>query len=165
MYYFAYGSNMCERRICSRVRSSHFISLGHIKKYILKFNKLSNDGSGKCNICYTGGESDKVFGVIYEMEDSERALLDHVEGLGKGYQVMNSDVITADGAVNAFLYIADLTAVNNHVLPYHWYKKLVVAGARQHDLPVEYIDYLNAMAAIDDPNKERELRELKNLPC
>jgi hypothetical protein len=38
---------------------------------------------------------------------------------------------------------------------YHWYKGLVVAGAREHGLPIEYIERLDAARSVPDLDAKR----------
>lgn len=40
--------------------------------------------------------------------------------------------------------------------PYSWYLRFVVEGAKQHGLPEEYVATLEAVRAIEDPDKERD---------
>jgi gamma-glutamylcyclotransferase len=49
------------------------------------------------------------------------------------------------------------------VTPYDWYKALVIAGAREHGLPADYIAALAAAPAKPDPDKIRAARNLAAL--
>ena len=86
MYYFSYGSNMSTSRMLKRVPSAEVITVGSLNNHKLKFHKVSKDGSSKCNIFETLVSTDVVYGVIYEINESEKASLDHAEGLGLGYE-------------------------------------------------------------------------------
>lgn len=69
--YFAYGSNMSERRLKKRVCSAKVIGTGILDNHCLTFHKLSRkDGSGKCTIEYS--ESDKVYGVLFKVNKKTR---------------------------------------------------------------------------------------------
>ena len=49
--YFAYGSNMSQRRLQARVPSATFLGIGILLGHALAFHKISKkDGSGKCDI-------------------------------------------------------------------------------------------------------------------
>jgi hypothetical protein len=39
--------------------------------------------------------------------------------------------------------------------PYHWYKALVIAGAREHGLPPSYRSRLELVVTVSDPNPTR----------
>jgi hypothetical protein len=123
--------------------------------YTVRYNKRSEDGSGKCNLVRTK-ESDRVYGVIYEFLDQEKPSLDKHEGLGRDYHTEEIRVITDNGETGAYTYVADESAVDDSLRPYSWYKELVVEGARQHSLPDEYIAQLEGVDADTDGDAERE---------
>ena len=75
---FAYGSNMFTRKMRIPAPSARFIATGRIAGYVLRFNKKSDDGSGKGNIVETGNPTDEVWGVVFEISDAERAALDRI---------------------------------------------------------------------------------------
>jgi len=131
----------------------------------LKFHKRSTDGSGKCNAYFTDDQDDQIIGVIFEIDEADKSHLDDAEGLGSGYDERVVDVFTANGTINANMYVADPTSIDNSLAPYTWYKDFVVGGARQHDLPEEYINRLETIEALIDPDKHREERNSRLLPC
>ncbi len=49
--------------------------------YRLAFDKVSTDGSGKCDIERTGNTSDRVYGLLFSIAESEADALDDAEGL------------------------------------------------------------------------------------
>jgi hypothetical protein len=151
--YFAYGSNLLNQRMVDRASSSLVRATGCIEGYKLKFNKRSKDGSGKCNLVKTEDEADRVYGVVL---DREKPNLDKHEGLGRGYNAEEIRVITENGEIRAYTYVADNSAVDDSLRPYSWYKNLVVKGAKQHALPSEYVSHLESFDAITDPDPARE---------
>lgn len=161
--YFAYGSNMLSRRLIERVPSAIVLSTGYIRGYTLRFNKRSKDESGKGNAVKTDNPEDVVYGVLFEIEEAEQSLLNKYEGLSKGYNIENVEVITADRSFRAFTYLADVAAVDDSLIPYPWYKDLVVEGAKQHFLLPEYIAQLESFESMSDPDSEREARNRKIL--
>jgi gamma-glutamylcyclotransferase len=153
LLYFAYGSNMLEQRLRNRVPSATRIMVGTIKGYELRWHKVSKDGSGKCDIVRSLDPKSKVIGVIFEILLSEKSLLDRAEGLGAGYNETQFEIETSQGALNAWLYYAESTSTS--VLPYSWYKAIVIAGAKAASLPEDYIRGLEEVKAIDDPDQNR----------
>ncbi len=153
--YFSYGSNMLERRLkaADRAPSARSIGTGFVAKRRLTFHKISVDGSGKCDIKATGNDQDRVYGVLFEISNAEKAALDRVEGLGKGYDDEVVRVITVDGASEAITYVALMKAPD--LKPYDWYKAFVIAGAVEHGLPGDYIDRLKAIESLTDPDRKR----------
>lgn len=139
MLYFAYGSNMFTRRICSRVTSARPIGRAYLGDKKLLFNKRSLDGSGKSNLVDSPG--DLTWGVLYEIDVEGLATLDEIE---HGYDRIWVQVRDCKGNVfKAVTYVsADLTS---DPAAHGWYKELVLAGAREHNLPKDYVAYLERL--------------------
>jgi AIG2-like family len=93
-----------------------------------------------------------VWGVVFEIDPAEKASLDRHEGLGDGYiekQITVTDVDCNKHSV--FMYAAERSHIDAKLAPYFWYKRFFVEGARQHRLPMDYINALEAVGAIGDP--------------
>jgi Gamma-glutamyl cyclotransferase, AIG2-like len=84
--YFAYGSNMLTERLKERTPSDVPVAVGYIEGYQLGFDKVSGDGSGKCDIRSTGKDVDRVHGVLFRIDTDHMDRLDEAEGLGRGYR-------------------------------------------------------------------------------
>jgi len=155
LLYFAYGSNMLTRRLCAPTRtpSAVAVSTGYVAGRRLTFDKVSKDGTGKCDAEATGRTTDRTYGVLFEIAASEKPALDRSEGLNKGYREENVTVATPVGDREAFTYIA--TAKELALCPYHWYKASVIAGAVEHGLPQPYIEWLRAFHSKADPDAKR----------
>jgi hypothetical protein len=80
-----------------------------------------------------------------------------------GYRLESLDIRIKGRVVEAFLYRANPTHVDSSLLPMHWYKDLVVEGARFHGFPTDYIRQLEQVAAVPDPNAQRAERNCKLL--
>lgn len=156
--YFAYGSNMSTRRLRARTPSARVIGVASLAGRRLAFHKVSTkDGSGKCDVIEAGSGS--VTGVLFEIEQGEKADLDRIEGLNHGYREESVTVELASGAIErATTYVA--TNTNPELKPFTWYKQHVIEGAREANLPASYIEALEAVPAIKDPDKAREAKEL-----
>lgn len=152
LYYFAYGSNLLSARLRGRVPSARFESTAALSGHVLRFNKRGADGSAKCNIV-PGGESDAVHGVIWRIAAAEKAALDAVEG--PAYFCWWRVLPAAGRDYPAFTYVARPGMTTEDRLPYDWYRALVVAGAREHQLPPEYRDGLHAVSDQPDPDPDR----------
>ena len=155
---FAYGSNMLTRRLTApdRAPSAVRTSVGYVEGRRLTFDKVSQDGSGKCDAHATQSKTDRVYGVIFEIGDSDRARLDEAEGLEKGYEEQTVEVITPAGTIIAWTYIA--TKKEPALRPYHWYKALTIAGAVEHGLPDVYVEWLRTFDSIEDPKSDRRAK-------
>jgi len=134
---------------------------GFVSEHRLAFDKVSSDGSGKCDAEKTSMPEDRVYGVVYEIEDAEKPALDSAEGFGSGYAEKCVDVIAESATVRAKTYYA--THKNVCLRPYHWYKKLVLAGAREHSLPASYVEGIEKVESVKDSDSARCMRERKFL--
>ncbi len=150
---FAYGSNLLSRRIHARVPSARVVARGVLRGHELRWHKVGQDGSAKCDVVATGNAQSRVFGVVYAIAAAEKPRLDKAEGLGAGYAQRQAEIETDSGPVNAWLYHA--TAIEPGLIPFDWYKALVVAGAREQQLPAAYVAWLEATAAREDRDFER----------
>lgn len=163
--YVAYGSNMLTRRLRQRVPSARFSAVTKLTKHRLKFHKVSIDKKGnrsaKCNVYSTGREEDVVYGVAFNIDRKEKWKLDEAED-GYGTEVLT--LTSQSGAVPGFMYcVVDNNLLDDSLRPYGWYKDLVVAGAREHNLPEEYIQQLESVESVKDPDKDRDLRNRRLL--
>lgn len=148
---------MSSRRLQARVPSATAIGPGILAGHRLVFHKVSKDGSAKCDVVESG--SDRVRGVLFEIDEAEKEVLDRVEGLGAGYGQKTVE-IRLQPAVHASAFTYFATNVDAGLRPYTWYKRHVLEGAREARLPHAHIEALERVTAIEDPNKEREAREL-----
>ena len=124
IHYFAYGSNMSEERFTDRRIISHVRQKGILKDYELVFNKKSyNKDLVYANIEYKEGE--EIEGILYEIDEKDLKRLDKFEAYPKQYNRKLMDIITNEGKVPAWVYIAQ--------------KEWVVEGLKPTK---EYMDYL-----------------------
>jgi len=147
-------------RLKQRVPSAKKLANAYLKNYSLVCNKISVDGSSKANIIQV--ENDVVWGVLFEINDTEKYNLDRAEGLGNGYNETTLTFIDQnDISHQAQVYIADNNSLNNSLQPYDWYMKFITSGAKQNQLPDDYIEKVNAINFIIDKNVERRERNLE----
>jgi gamma-glutamylcyclotransferase (GGCT)/AIG2-like uncharacterized protein YtfP len=156
MRYFGYGSNMLLPRLRCRVPSAAPVANATLSGYGLRFHKRSRDGSGKCNIIANDDET--VHGVIFDVSSADLDALDEAEQQGRRYQRRPVTVHTDASAVETFAYVAEPFYIDDSLVPYEWYHALVLAGARQHNLPAPYIEEIEAIQTLPDPNRERRRR-------
>jgi len=155
--YFAYGSNMLmERlRVADRCPGAARIGIATAAEHAVVFHKRSNrDGSGKATLRAEPGAT--AHGVLFAIDEGERDALDLAEGVGNGYERRDDFVVVAGGVTHvAATYIATGSHHDADLVPFDWYHALVVAGARQHDLPTDYVARLEAVATDPDPDPHR----------
>lgn len=154
LHYLAYGSNLHPQRLRERVPSATLVGTVELRGRTIRFSKRSVDGSGKCTVV-AGDPSDTVHGAVFQMDASDRPALDRAEGLGVGYTEQREMLELAGRKIEVFLYVATPDHVDERLRPYRWYKDLVLAGARFHRFPPEYVAGLEAVSAMDDPDPQR----------
>ncbi|MCO8030813.1 gamma-glutamylcyclotransferase [Brevundimonas diminuta] len=159
--YFAYGSNMATARIQKRIPSAKPMGLAILSGHELRFHKRSKDNSAKCDAFATGNDDDAVVGVLFRFDPAERRALDAAEGAGKGYDARMVTVLNSRGRRRKVLtYLASPSAIDNTQKPYTWYKNHVLVGAREHNLPADYVaERIEAVEALEDPDTTRDRKE------
>lgn len=162
VHYLAYGSNLHPLRLAVRVPSARVVGIVEMPGYMLAFHKRSIDGSGKCLVHTEQGVSCKTYGVLYEFDAQEKAQLDAVEGKNKGYHEQLVQFQLNGETYTPYIYIAQSTHIDLSLAPYHWYKNLVLAGARYHNFPPQYIAAIEAIPSKGDPDVKRA-QENENL--
>jgi gamma-glutamylcyclotransferase len=160
---FSYGSNMLLERIRARVASAEPIGSAMLAEHELRWHKVGRDGSAKCDIVACRREGAVVHGVLYALDPAEQASLDRAEGLGDGYELKPVLVRLASAGgspveLAALAYGA--TRIDPLLLPFGWYRDLVVAGARQHRLPPAYVAGLASVRTLVDPDASRHANSL-----
>jgi hypothetical protein len=154
---------MLTARLRERVASASAIGIGQLVGHVLRWDKRSwRDASGKCDAEATGRPDDVVWGVVFELDPEDKPALDKAEGLGVGYREKTVNVLTEAGPVTAVTYYS--TDKDASLRPYHWYKTLVIAGAREHGLPPSYRSRLELVVTVSDPYPARASRHKKLLP-
>jgi hypothetical protein len=138
-----------------RVPSANLVDVIEVGNHSLTFHKRSNDGSSKCNLHHTGRESDSVFGAIYKISRKHKITLDRFEGRGYGY-TDNQIILQHQGKeYPCFTYLAQQTHIVDSLKPYHWYKKLVVMGAKYLKFPHSYTSTIDTVESVEDPEEKR----------
>ena len=127
------------------------IGQGLATGFVIAFDKIGQDGSGKATLAPGDGA---VPGVLFDLTKADLAELDQIEGLGRGYERVMLDV----NGQAAMAYIAPRQFRDPSMRPFDWYLALVLAGARQAGLPAGWIVRLAAERAIPDPDPHRPRR-------
>jgi hypothetical protein len=155
IHYLAYGSNLHPLRLTERVPSATLVGPVTIAGYRLVFHKKGRDDSGKCDLLCTGVASDLAYGALYAIEPAHKPHLDRFEGRGRGYLDHPIDVPHEQQNYRCFTYFAQQTHIDAGLKPYHWYKELVILGARHLGFPDDYIRALEKTASAPDHDDTR----------
>jgi gamma-glutamylcyclotransferase (GGCT)/AIG2-like uncharacterized protein YtfP len=144
--YFAYGSNMSSRRLSERISGVQTLGPGRLDGSRMVCNKPGRDGSGKANLVAEPGG--KVWGVLYRLSAHQWTALDAFEGeyVRRVYPVR----LASQERVNAQAYVWG-PSKSPALLPFKWYRDLLVEGAREHGLPTDYVEMLRSLHCALDP--------------
>ena len=156
---------MLTERIKARASDANLLGIAHISGRRLTFHKIETrkDGSrnGKCDICIDPDPKAIVYGVLFEIPESQFNDLNRFEN---GYSLVELAVHSPRlGAVTAVADLADRT--DTTLIPYDWYRDLVLEGALQHAIPKPYIrDYIQSVRVEDTRGSTyRDAKEAKGL--
>ena len=155
MFYFAYGSNLHPMRLEERVGVVRCLGIARLRGVRLSFDKVGDDGSGKCNIPVSRDLSSSALGAVFEMSLGQAETLDSFESIGRGYTRVDVRVNAAKEEFNCFSYRAMASYRDEAVLPFDWYRELVYLGSVFHGFPEDYSLRLAARATKPDPDSER----------
>jgi gamma-glutamylcyclotransferase len=149
---------MSAPRLADRINSFRHMVNSYLDGYQLTFDKVSKDGSGKCDCKCTGEPANRVWGVLFAIDAGSLAALDKYEDAGRTYERQGIQVSTGQGVVAAVTYFA--TKTEPGLTPYHWYKYHVLYGARAAQLPPDYIAAIERVAAKEDLDAVRTAENL-----
>ena len=147
--YAAYGSNLHPLRLGARTSSAQLVGIGYLPDWSLYFHKRSIDASGKCNI---QNGSSGLYIAVYQMSVADKKELDQIEGVGKGYIDARIDV---PGFGECATYLAAESHIDDALVPYDWYRELVLLGCRKLGLPADYVRRIEQMAVTQDADPRR----------
>ena len=148
VYYFAYGSNMNWQQMQRRCPSSRFVCIARLPDFqfgITRHSRLRDCGTA--NVFPAHGQ--EVWGIVYEVNDAELAILDHFED---GYRRETISLLPAETnqpPLDAVVYVAEIE--QNVPRPNAEYRRLMVDGARHWQLPTTYQTLLAALQVAEEP--------------
>ena len=148
-YYFAYGSNMNADRMAARGLSVERALSGTIDNLGLAFNKLAADAPHRsyANVIYAPQQ--RVEGVLYELsQTSEIFKMDPFEGAPRLYSREIYSVITVEGPIAAWVYVANRAMLKEGLMPERWYLEHLLAG--KDYLSDDYYQKLTRVPCVDD---------------
>ena len=140
--YFAYGSNLSPARMRERVAGAEPLGAAQLSGFRLCLDKRGHDGSGKANLREDAAQV--VWGALYRFDASEWPRLDAFE---LEYERVGVSVVCSGEVRAAHTYRS--RSLTGDPVPFAWYKRLLVEGARAHGLPVEWIRHLEALPERD----------------
>lgn len=154
--YFAYGANLNPEIMKRRCPDSSFMAVAYSCDYILKFTKcLKRDkswGKGSWVADMALSLNDKVWGAIYKVSEKDLENLDKSEGVRfpTGYKRVKQLVIVEKSnplCVDVWTYLVNKKQGEGR--PSKLYMAAILEGAREHQLPEDYIKFLESIETMD----------------
>ncbi len=144
--YFAYGSNMSRARLRARIPAAESLGPACLRGRRLSYNKRGVDGTGKANLVVAAGVL--AWGVLYRLRDEDWRALDafepgYLRSIVGVYACKSETEIAPARGRSAQIYLAH--EVGRAVRPADWYRDHLLAGAREHDLPLAVIRQIECM--------------------
>lgn len=144
LWYFAFGSNMSSKVFRGR-RKMHPVSSesAELRGYELVFDHPGLPLLEPSFANIKPSKDNSVFGVLYNMTRREMNMLNTLEG-GGAYQNLELEVIGENGARRvAHVFWTPNTGIT-HLFPSKRYISVLVTGAKEHNLPHEWIRFLQS---------------------
>lgn len=137
MLYFAYALNLSQAQMKRLCPASRFVKVATLDGYRFVYDGYSVPWDGAVgNIVKS--EMERVWGVIFDITERDRLMLDAFEGYPRYYERLEVEVKDRDGrAERAMTYCRTGRAVGK---PHPDYEKIVLDGAKECGLPEEYVD-------------------------
>jgi len=140
--YFAYGSNLLTERIHINNPSAIFKDIARVDGYKLDFNHFSKRWQGAAATIIEA-PGDHLWGVLWELDHEHLATLDRQEGVHRNvYKRIHIPVELPSGETVMAVSYQLVDTKDDLRLPSGVYKDVIIQGAREHNMPDQYIDKL-----------------------
>src|SRR5690606_20888837 len=114
------------------------LGAARLMHYRLAFNRESiRWGHGVADIIHEAGSV--VWGVLYDVDNACVGGLNRKESLGVGYEQLHVGVELKNGTRYHALTYTVINKLEDEISPSHAYLDTMIRGARQHQLPMNYI--------------------------
>ena len=143
---FAYGSNLDFSRLLLRCPHATFDCRAVLPDFMLAFTRANADGRGTAGVIDKAGSL--VWGVVYNIPESDVPNLDRVEGFKPGRKENSYDrkpiTVFVDGHVSQPVGVEVYFArqEDSPPLPTRSYLSLIIDGAEHWEFPSDYINWL-----------------------
>ena len=158
VWYFGYGSNVDRGTFLGRRRMRPLAArVAVLDDWALRFDLPVGSGErGVANLRSEPGA--RTWGVCWQIPRAQAEHLDRTEGVPRGaYRRQAVEVETREGVrLAAFTYCSERGVAGRK--PSRRYLGLLLAGAREHGLPDEWVAFLRGLElAVDERNSQAEL--------
>ena len=146
--YFAYGSNLDLSQMKRRCPECRLISKGSLSGHSLTFNRFSNGwGGGVADVIQD--QDSKVWGLVFEISDSDLERLDRYEGYHKDqtsmYERWKAVIDTPNGQISD-VWVYTVVEKQKYVQPTLEYLQIIKDAAVRWNFPKDYQQTLELVA-------------------
>ena len=146
--YFAYGSNLDLSQMKRRCPEYRLISKGSLSGYSLTFNRFSSGwGGGVADVIQD--QDSKVWGLVFEISDSDLERLDRYEGYHKNqtsmYERWKTVIDTPNGQISD-VWVYTVVEKQKFVQPTLEYLQIIKDAAVRWNFPKDYQQTLELVA-------------------
>ncbi|MEI6437384.1 MAG: gamma-glutamylcyclotransferase family protein [Candidatus Omnitrophota bacterium] len=152
MYFFAYGVNMSHSHLFALCPGAKFIGEGELSDYLLIFDGFSPDYRGSV-VNLEQSHDDAVCGGIFDISEGHLKAMDDDHGYPRHSERSLMEIRRPGDQprLKAWVYHHEPLADG---MPSHEYLDLMIKGARECNLPEEYIkDSIEIYRRASDRNK------------
>ena len=156
VWYFGYGSNMSRAIFCERRGMRPLATRwGWLEGWRLCFDLPIGPGErAVANIAPEPGA--RTCGVLWLLDPKALDRLDRSEGVPQVYRRIHVEIVVGgEERVAAFTYRSPWTVAGRK--PSARYLGLLVAGAREHGLPAEYVRFLESHELARDERQPADV--------
>ncbi|CAD5210494.1 unnamed protein product [Bursaphelenchus okinawaensis] len=160
-FYFAFGSNLLQERLHVQIKGAQFVGVGYLKNYELCFFDYGTRWHGAIASIENNNASE-VYGCVWKVPNSFAEELDLQES---GYHRLQIPVqlVKTNDTVDCRTYQYS-NPERKRQPPSPHYKKVIVEGAKEHELPKDYVNKLEDIKHNDYKGKVLlDLKALKEL--
>lgn len=146
--YFAYGSNMSAAVISDACPTHRVLGSARLRGYRLAFTRKSSRwNSGVADI--VAAPETTVWGVLYEIDETDLAGLDRKEGYGSAYTRIPCDVSLRGRIHHRAITYTVISKEPSEIPPSSEYLDTLMKGAEDRELPENYVAFLESLRNMD----------------
>jgi len=149
MLYFSYGSFLDSETLRRHCPGARFVGKAVLPNFEVQFNYMSRTyGGGVTGVEPAPGK--KAQGVVYEVSPEEMEHLDVVEAVPEGYYYRQTVLIVDDGGNLLEAETYRTTHPSGPFKPTKRYVALMIKGAREQGMDMDYIRELESISTMDE---------------
>ncbi|MCH9675025.1 MAG: gamma-glutamylcyclotransferase [Gammaproteobacteria bacterium] len=152
---------MSQPRIEARIGPCVRVGVAAIDGCRLAFHKRGKDGSGKCDAHLTGSGADRLYGVVFGVDEHQARTLDGFEGPGYYRRYFRTEM--PQGPRFAYAYVAYDWDTDGSLIPYDWYHQFVLTGAIAGGVPASHIEMISKVKPQRDLDIDRRQKNAEIL--